>query len=128
MNSKSGCSVLHTSDYYFYLKDLKYPLAFIGIIGGLITCMAGRIFLRYIVYVGIPIGGVAISSCMLYYILDNPESSSYLFWIAGIIAIVLGLMLAWVTSLNKLVTTIPISGWVGFEIGLSLSNLLYFTI
>ena len=128
MNSKSGCSVLHTSNYYFYLKNLKYPLAIIGILGGLITCMAGRILLRYIVYVGIPVGGVAISTCTLYYILDDPESSEYLFWITSIVSIFLGLMLAWITSLNKLVTTIPITGWVGFEIGLSVSNLLYYVI
>jgi len=128
MNSSSGCAVLHTSNYYFFLKDLKYPIGIIGILFGLLTCMAGRVFLRYIVYVGIPIGGVAITSCVLYYMLDNPESKAYLFWIAGLISIALGLMLAWITSLNKLVCTIPISGWVGFEIGLSVSNLFYFSI
>ena len=45
MNTESGCPVLDTASYWFFLKDLRYIFAAIGVIGGLVTCMAGRLLL-----------------------------------------------------------------------------------
>ena len=51
INTKSGCSTLTIDNYWFYMKQLKFPMAVLGAIGGLITCFFGRLLLKYVTFV-----------------------------------------------------------------------------
>ena len=133
MNSVSGCVQISQSNYWFFLKDLKYPLGAVGLVVGMIIWLAGRLCLKYVVIFMVPASMMSIAVCLCYAMMDESEATeeyrlahSYINWLLFLISGILGLLLAWAFKNNKVMTTLPMSGWVGFEIGLCLSNLLYF--
>ena len=133
MNSVSGCVQISQSNYWFFLKDLKYPLGIIGLVIGLIIWLAGRLFLKYVIIFMVPVSMISISVCVGYALLDESEATeefrlahSYINWLLLGISGVLGFLVAWAFQNNRVLMTLPMSGWLGFEIGLCLSNLLYF--
>ena len=133
MNSVSGCVQISQSNYWFFLKDLKYPLGIAGLFVGMIIWLAGRLCLKYVIIFMVPTSFISIAVCVGYALLDESEATeeyrlahSYINWLLLVISGILGLLIAWAFQNNRVFMTLPMSGWLGFEIGLCLSNLLYF--
>ena len=101
MNSKDGCPQISTANYFFFLKSLNYPLAVIGILTGLITCIAGRLFLSFLVYILNPSAFLAIGCCLSYSIMNDPESKPYINWAIFLTTAILGILLTWALKRNK---------------------------
>ena len=69
MNSVDGCIVIQTDSYWFFLKSLKYVFAVIGIFGGLLTCVAGRLLLKYIQFASVVCAMICITNAILFFII-----------------------------------------------------------
>ena len=68
INSKSGCSALSVDNYWFFMKQLKFPFAILGAIGGLITCFFGRLLLKYVSFVMTIVGTIVLSNTVVFLI------------------------------------------------------------
>ena len=126
MNSKSGCSVIETDRFWFFLGDLKYLFAALGIVAGLLTCMGGRLFLTYVVFASIPCGVMVATNAILYLVYDGLDLDTFSYWIAFVASGVVGLLLAWLATKYAKAGPVILAAWTGFEIGVAFSNLLYF--
>ena len=55
------------------------------------------------------------------------DVKSFAYWLAFLVAGICGLLLAWLSTKYKpAAAALVVAGWTGFNIGSSLSNLLYF--
>ena len=128
MNSVTGCIVIQTDSYWFFLKKLKYLFALVGMVGGILTCMAGRLLLLFVQFAGVVCAMITVTNALLFAIADGAELSTYVYWLAFIVAGVCGLLLAWLSTKYKAGGALILAGWTGFELGVALSNLLYFQV
>ena len=126
MTSIHGCSVIETGNYWFFLKKLMYLFAFIGMAVGLVTCLAGRLFMKYVIFITVVCATIALSVATVFLIGDGHELGTFAYWLTFVIASVCGLLLAWVSTKYETAGMVILAGWTGFEIGAVLSNLIYF--
>ena len=126
MNSKAGCMVIETDSFWFFLGPFKYILAGIGIICGLITLFAGRLLLRFVAFASVICGMACVANAATFVLLNGIDASTFAYWIALVVAAVCGLLLAWVFTKYPTGGALMVAGWTGFELGVAISNLLYF--
>ena len=48
MSTITGCSVIVTDQFWFFLNKVKLLFAFVGLLGGLIVMLAGRLLIKYV--------------------------------------------------------------------------------
>ena len=128
MNSSTGCIAIQTDAYWFFLADLKYVFACVGLLGGLITSMLGRLLLKYVNFASVIGAMIAITDAVLFLIYDGMDLDSFAYWLAFVISGICGLLLAWLSTKNLTGGSLVVAGWTGFELGVALSNLLYFQV
>lgn len=128
MNSVNGCIVIQTDEYWFFLADLKYVFACVGLLGGLVTSMSGRLLLKYVNFASVIGAMIAITEAVLFLIFDGMDLDNFAYWLAFVVSGICGLLLAWLTTKNKTGGSLVVAGWTGFELGVALSNLLYFQV
>lgn len=124
MTSTNGCAAMQTDRYWYNLKELKYVFALAGLVGGIMMCVAGRLFLSYMVFISV-VGSVIAASNLIAYTIAG-GLSSFVFWLTFVTGSVCGLLLAWAFSKYRVGGAVVLAGWAGFEIGVAFSNLFYF--
>ena len=99
MISEDGCVQLTVDSYWFYLGAMKYVLALVGLVGGVLSTVAGRLLLRYVLFCSVTGAVVAISNYVAYQCfdgLDDIKNSAY--WICLGVSSVIGLLLGWLST------------------------------
>ena len=80
------------------MKELKFPFAVLGAIGGLITCFFGRLLLKYVSFV-ITVTGTIVLSNTVVFLIETKEGdgnvNSKVFWLTFVGSSIFGLLLAW---------------------------------
>ena len=117
---------MQTDRYWQGLGGLKYVFAFLGLFGGLLVCMAGRLLLTYVVFILVIAATIAIANFLVFTIAGEKEISSFVFWITFVTSSICGLLLAWVSTKYRAGGATILAGWTGFEIGVAFANLVYF--
>ena len=124
MNSEYGCAAIETDSYWSYLKNVKFIFGLVGIVGGLISCMAGRLLLSYVIFASVVAASISIANLVVFTI-DNNLSTTF-YWVTFGISAFCGILLALLSTKYRGGGATVLAGWTGFEIGATFSNLLYF--
>jgi hypothetical protein len=96
MTSQFGCAAMKTDNYWSFLKKLKYLFALVGIVGGLISCMGGRILLNYVIFACVVGACIAVANFVVFTI-DNNLSTTF-YWVTFGISTFCGILLAWLST------------------------------
>ena len=130
VNSSSGCPVIQIASYWGFLSQLKYFFALIGLVSGILICSAGRLFLKYIVFVAVVCSTITATDLTLVLITSAglAEVAPFVYWLAFFVSGLCGLLLAWLSTVSantKAFSPLILAAWTGFELGNTVSNLLY---
>ena len=127
MNSESGCAVITTDQFWFFLGRVKILIALVGIFLGLITVMAGRLLLKYVVFGSVIICVDCVADALVYIIYDGVNLRDSVYWSVIVVFTIVGLLLAWALTFKPNLGRGMLSLWLGFEIGTAISTMLYFS-
>ena len=100
-------------------------LCFCGIFIGLAICAAGRMLLKYVLF-GVVVAGV-ITACnfCVFEMTRSLDHGDGVFWVTFFVAAVVGLLVAWLSTMYRRVGAFIVAAWTGFEIGATISNIMY---
>ena len=126
MISEYGCVAIQTDSYWFYLGAMKYVLALVGLVGGILAMLAGRLLLTYVLFCAVTGAVIALTNYAVYQMFGGLEVENMAYWLSFAGASIIGLLLGWLSTKYQRGGAIILAGWVGFEIGVAFSNLLYF--
>lgn len=73
MTSENGCTAIQIDTYWSFLGFLKYIFAVLGLLGGLVAFMAGRIFLNYVVIATVITATTVLSNFIVFSIAEDLE-------------------------------------------------------
>ena len=69
MNAVEGCEVIKTDSFWSFLGPVVYILGALGIIGGIISLLAGRLLLKFVTFIGVIAGMNCIANSVMYILL-----------------------------------------------------------
>ena len=69
---------------------------------------------------------IAVTNAIIFFIFDGMDLNTFAYWLAFVVAGICGLLLAWLATKYKTGGALILAGWTGFELGVALSNMLYF--
>jgi len=102
-------------------------IALVGIVIGLITVMAGRLLLKYVVFGSVIICVDCVADALVYIIYDGVSLRDSVYWSVLVLFTIVGLLLAWALTFKPNLGRGMLSLWLGFEIGTAISTMLYFS-
>ena len=118
---------MQTDRYWSNFKEMKYVLALLGLLSGLLICMAGRLLLNYVIFAMTIVACIAASNLMAYAIAGSSNGlSSSVFWVTFVVGSACGFLLAWASIKYRAGGASIITAWTGFNVGVSFANLVYF--
>lgn len=110
---------------------MKFLFAILGIVSGAFIWLAGRLFLKYIVFVTIVLSTISATDAILVLIANTGTSTvaSLVYWLVFAVSGLCGLLLAWLFTTVKSVKAfgpLTMAAWMGFVLGNAISHSVFF--
>lgn len=88
--------------------------------------VAGRLLLRLVVFFSVIVSVICIGNATVFAIYNGESTKGSVYWLFFALFFVIGLLLAWLSTRYKKFGYFSVSLWLGFELGVTLANLVYF--